>query len=270
MITLLRNLTQHRELLYNLTMRDIKSRYAQSFLGIAWAIIQPLSLVIIFTLIANFIKIPSDGLPRPIFYFAALLSWGFFQSALNAAIPSIVTNSNLVRKIYFPREIFPMAAILASLFDMLITLVIFAGFFTYYHLKMPEVVHLSVYILLFPVLLIVEGILILAISLLGAGLNVYVRDIKTALPLLLQLLMYASPVIYPLSSVMNSAFPEWVKKLYLLNPMAGLIEGFRRVLLKGEAPDYTALLLSLMGSLVLLVICYRIFKRLERKFADVI
>jgi len=264
MITLVTNLVQHRELLFNLTLRDIKSRYAQSFLGIAWAIIQPLSLVLIFTLIAHFIKIPSDGLPRPVFYFAALLSWGVFQSALNTAIPSVVANQNLVRKIYFPREIFPMAAILASLFDLLITLVIFAGFLAFYQVK------LTVYVLLFPVLLAVQVVLMLAISLLGAGLNVYFRDIRTALPLLLQLWMYASPVIYPLSSVMDSSFPAWIKQLYLLNPMVGLIEGFRRILLKGEPPDYVALLWALTGSLVLLFVCYRAFKRLERKFADVI
>jgi lipopolysaccharide transport system permease protein len=259
MIKLVTNLVEHRELLYNLTMRDIKSRYAQSFLGIAWAIIQPLSLVLIFTIIAGFIKIPSDGLPRPIFYFAALLSWGFFQASLNAAIPSVVANSNLVRKIYFPREIFPMSAILASLFDLGITVVIFAGFLVYYKVKV------TVYILLFPVLLGVQIVLMLALSLLGAALNVFLRDIRTALPLLLQLVMYASPVIYPMSAV-----PEKWRTLYQLNPMAGLIEGFRRVLLKGEAPEVPSLLISLAGSLVLLWVSYRIFKRLERKFADVI
>jgi lipopolysaccharide transport system permease protein len=259
MITLVTNLVRHRELLFNLTLRDIKSRYAQSFLGVAWAIIQPLSLVLIFTVIAGFINIPSDDLPRPIFYFAALLSWGFFQSSLNAAVPSIVTNSNLVRKIYFPREIFPMSAILASLFDLGITVVIFAGFLAYYKIQV------TAYILLFPVLLAVQTILMLAISLLGAGLNVYFRDIRTALPLLLQLLMYASPVLYPLSAV-----PDRWKTLYSLNPMAGLIEGFRRVLLKGQPPDMPSLLISFIGSLALLFVCYKIFKRLERKFADVI
>lgn len=265
MISLVRNLIEHRELLYNLTMRDIKSRYAQSFLGIAWAIIQPLSLVLIFTAVAIFVSIPSDGLPRPIFYYAALLPWTFFSASLNTAVPSVVVNANLVRKIYFPREIFPMAAILASLFDLCISAVILAGFYAWF--KVP----VTVYILLFPVLLAVQMVLMLAISLLGAGLNVYFRDIRTALPLVLQLWMYASPIIYPLSSVMeNEKVPAVFKQLYMLNPMAGLIEGFRNVMLKGQPPDYQTVGIALVGSLALLWICYRIFKRLEKRFADVI
>jgi lipopolysaccharide transport system permease protein len=264
MITLIRNLVRHRELLFNLTLRDIKSRYAQSFLGIAWAIVQPLSMVLIFSMVALFVKIPTDGLPRPIFYFAAVLPWTFFSAALNQSIPSIVTNSNLVRKIYFPREIFPMSAILACLFDLGISTVIFAGFFVYYKVKV------TAWVLLFPVLLAVQTVLMLAIALLGAGLNVYFRDIRTALPLVLQLWMYASPVIYSLNEVRNANIAEVWKKLYELNPMAGLIDGFRNVLLKGQPPDFHALAISLVASLILLQICYRLFKRLESKFADVI
>jgi lipopolysaccharide transport system permease protein len=259
MYSLLSDLIRYHELLFNLTLRDIKSRYAQSFLGIAWALIQPLSLVLVFTVIASFVKISSEGIPRPIFYYAALLPWTFFSSALNVAIPSVVSNSNLVKKIYFPREIFPMAAILASFFDLCISAVIFAAFFIYYQVSITS------YILFVPLLLLVQMIFMLAISLLGAGLNVYFRDIRAALPLVLQLWMYASPVLYPLSVV-----PEKWRSLYLLNPMAGLIEGFRRVMLKGQPPDYTALLVSFGASLLLLFLCYRIFKRLERKFADVI
>lgn len=265
MITLLRNLVEHRELLFNLTLRDIKSRYAQSFLGIAWAIIQPLSLVLIFSAIALFVNIPSDGLPRPIFYYAALLPWTFFSNALNTAVPSVVANSNLVRKIYFPREVFPMSAILAALFDLGVSTLILAGFYLWYQ------VPVTAYVLLFPVLLAIQMVLMLAIALLGAGLNVYLRDIRTALPLVLQIWMYASPIIYPLSSVMeNEKLPATFKQLYMLNPMAGLIEGFRNVMLKGQPPDYQSLLVALIASLVLLMISYRVFKRLEKKFADVI
>jgi lipopolysaccharide transport system permease protein len=263
MIRLVTNLIEHRELLYNLTMRDIKSRYAQSFLGIAWAIIQPLSLVLIFTAIAMIIDIPSDGLPRPIFYFAAMLSWTFFSSSLNTAVPSVVTNSNLVRKIYFPREVFPTAAILASFFDLCISALILVGFYVWFG------VPITWYILLFPVLLAIQVVLTLAVALLGAGLNVFFRDIRTALPLLLQLWLYATPIIYPLSKVKEKLPAPWYQ-LYMLNPMASLIDGFRNVMLKGEPPDYQALGIALAASLVLLAIGYRVFKRLEGRFADVI
>jgi|ERR1051326_8172901 lipopolysaccharide transport system permease protein len=258
MIKLINNLVQHRELLYNLTMRDIKSRYAQSFLGIAWAVIQPVSLVLTFTVLGKLVSIPTDGLPRPVFNYAGVLLWSFFSSGLNAAISSIVSNANLVRKIYFPREIFPTSAILASLFDMVISTLIFAGFMVVY--KVP----FTWALLLTPLLLVVQIAFMLSIALVGAGLNVYLRDIRTALPLVFQLWMFASPVFYPASQV-----PDKWKTLYYLNPMTPIIESFRS-LVKGKAPDFASLAILLVVAVALLFVSYLIFKRLERKFADVI
>lgn len=258
MITLVTNLVQQRELLFNLTLRDIKSRYAQSFLGIAWAVIQPVSLVLAFTLLGKLVAIPTDGLPRTVFNYSGVLLWAFFSAGLNTAISSIVTNSNLVRKIYFPREIFPTSAIMGGLFDLLISALIFAGFMVAF--KVP-----FTWALLFsPLLLIVQVAFMLSIALIGAGLNVYFRDIRAALPLVFQLWMFASPVLYSAKQV-----PAKWKTLYYLNPMTPIIENFRG-LVKGEMPDFGALALLLVIALGLLFVSYLIFKRLERKFADVI
>jgi lipopolysaccharide transport system permease protein len=259
MLTLVTNLVRHRELLWNLTLRDIKSRYAQSFLGIAWAIIQPVSLVLTFTLLGKLVNIDTEGIPGPVFNFAGVLLWTFFSAGLNTAIASVVSNASLVRKIYFPREIFPMAAIAATAFDMAISTAIFAGFLVAYKVQVTAMV------LLAPVILVVQVVLMLAIALIGAGLNVYFRDIRTALPLVFQIWMFATPVFYSAAKVPD----EW-KAVYFLNPMAHIVENFRRVVLKGLPPDYFSLLIALVLSLVLLFVCYKLFRRLEKKFADVI
>ena len=258
MITLFRNLVEHRELLFNLTLRDIKSRYAQSFLGIAWAIIQPVSLVLTFTFLGKVVNIPTDDLPRPVFNYSGVLFWTFFSGGLNAAISSIVSNANLVRKIYFPREIFPMSTILAAMFDLAVSTLIFFGFMVAYD------VSFTVHLFWMPVLLAVQISFMLSIALVGAGVNVYFRDIRSALPLVFQLWMFATPVFYSANLV-----PEKWRALYHLNPMTPIIENFRLVV-KGESPDLQSLGILLVVSLVLLLVAVQLFKRLEKKFADVI
>ncbi|MEE8575411.1 MAG: ABC transporter permease, partial [Thermodesulfobacteriota bacterium] len=196
MLENLMELLKYKELLFNITKREIKVRYKQSVLGIFWAILQPLLMMIIFTIIfSRFVKVPSDGIPYPLFSYTALLPWTFFATALSFAIPSLVSNSSLLTKIYFPREIFPLASILAAFVDFCIASVIFIIILFIYKVTIT----LNAFYVV-PILF-VQVLLTLAVSLFASAANVYYRDIKYALPFFIQLGMYASPVIYPASSV---------------------------------------------------------------------
>ncbi|HNT23462.1 MAG TPA: ABC transporter permease [Anaerolineales bacterium] len=253
-------LVHYRELIINWAIRDIRSRYRQSFMGMGWLLIQPVFQIIIVSVIFGyFIKVPSEGMPYPIFYFAAMMPWMLFQGMISSAVPSVLNNMALVSKIYFPREILPLASILARFFDFLISLGI------YFVLMMVYKVPLQITLVLIPVLLILQTILALGISLLGAAVSVFVRDISFAIPLVMQLWMYATPVIYPLDLV-----PEQWRWLYLLNPMAGVIDSYRRILLYGEWPDLIYLASAAFTSLVLCLFGYWYFKKLEITMADVL
>jgi lipopolysaccharide transport system permease protein len=256
----IKEITHHREVLWNFTLREIKVKYKQSILGILWAILQPLSMMAIFTIIfSRFIKMPSDGMPYPIFSFAALLPWVFFSNSIMSSASSIVSNMNLLKKIYFPREIFPIASILAAFVDFCIAGCIFMAMLIFYK------THISLNILyLIPILLLEIGF-ILVISLFVAAANVYYRDVRYVIPLVTQLWMYASPVIYPISVV-----PQHLRPFYMLNPMAFIIDSYRKVLVLGVAPDWSYLGFVSIATIILLWFAYAFFKKIEMSFADVI
>ncbi|MFC1678619.1 ABC transporter permease [Elusimicrobiota bacterium] len=251
-------LLKYRELLLNITMREIRVRYKQSLLGIFWSVLQPLLMMLIFTAVfAGFAKIPSDGIPYPLFSYTALLPWTFFSTALSFAIPSLVANANLLTKIYFPREIFPIASILTASVDFCIAATLFVALLLYYGVTLTTTAFYAIPILL------VQIILTLGISFFASAANVYYRDIKYALPFFIQISMYLSPVIYPLSSV-----PERYRSLYLMNPMASIISGYRRVLLLGQSPDFQFLGLAALVAIATLLVSYKYFKWVEMSFAD--
>lgn len=254
------HLLKYKELLFAITLREIRVKYKQSVLGVLWAILQPLVLMLIFSIVFSYLtRIPSDGIPYPLFVLTAILPWTFFSSALTSAIPSLISNINILTKIYFPREIFPFAAVLSALVDFSIALIIFAVMMVYYRVPVTP------FILFVIPILAVQILLILGLSLFASAVNVYYRDVKHTLPLLLQIWMYISPVIYPLSLV-----PEKIKWLYVLNPMAPIIDSYRKVTLMGTAPDFMLLFTALITSLIIFVAGYMFFKKLEMTFADVI
>lgn len=251
---------RYRELLFFLVWRELKIRYKQAAIGAGWAIIQPLFAVLIFTVIfGNFAKIPSDGIPYAVFAFAAMLPWTYFAEALRRGGTGLVDDSDLIRKIYFPRLIIPLAAVITPMVDFLLSFLVLLVLLVWYGI-MP-----TWNVVFLPLFLVVAMILALAVGLWLGPINVRFRDVKHTLPFLIQIWMYASPVVYPVSIV-----PERWKLLYSLNPMVGVIEGFRWALLGKENPDFQAIGLS--GSLVLLVLLSGIvyFKKMERSFADVI
>jgi len=255
-----RELWMHRELLYVLTAREIQMRYKQSILGVAWAVLQPLALMLVFTLIFSvLLKVPSEGIPYPIFSYSALMFWTYFAGSLGRAIPSLEANADLIKKIYFPREFFPLSSVLSAIFDLAIAFVIYLGMMLYFHT--PFSLNL-LYVL--PILLI-QTVFTLGVSFFASALNVYYRDVKHALPLLIQLWMYATPIIYP-----SSLIPDRLLTFYALNPMTGIIESYRNVLVKGISPDFFYLGVAAAGSVFLFVLGYVYFKRIEMTFADIV
>ncbi len=260
MLANLRDLTESRELLYSWTKRDFKVRYSQSLLGVSWAILQPFSLMIVFSVVFSvFVNIPTDGIPYPIFAYTALLPWTFFSNSISFGIPSLINNLQLVSKIYFPREVLPISAICVSLIDFVIASSIFALMMLYYGVPVYATM------LLVPFILLIQIIFTIGVTLFGAALTVFYRDVRFVIPLALQLLMYLAPVIYPVSIV-----PESIRGIYFLNPMAVVIDTYRRLILLGQMPDWPYLLLALIISCVVGLGGLAYFKRAERLFADLI
>ena len=260
MIENLRTLLNYRELLWMWTLRGVKVRYKQSVLGAAWAILQPLSIMVIFSVIfTRFVRVPSQGLPYPIFSYTALLPWTFFATSIGFATSSLVGNMGLVTKIYFPREILPVSAVVVSFIDFLVASLVFVGLMVFYRIPV------GITVLLVPLLLAVQVLLILGIVLLASAVNVFYRDIRFVVPLAVQLWMYATPIIYPVTLV-----PERFRGVYMLNPMTGLIESYRAVLLQGVWPDWSNLGIAAGVSAMLFLLGYTYFKRVEWQFADII
>jgi len=256
----LRELWQYRDLFYTLTVHRIKVRYKQSVLGLAWAILQPLSLMLIYTVIFSVIaKVPSEGVPYAVFAYAALLPWTFFSSSLTNATQGLVSHSQLVTKVYFAREILPLTYVSAALFDFAVATTFLIALFFYYG------VGLTSYVLYAIPILILLAALATAFSLFLSAMQVWFRDIGVAMPLLLQLWMFSTPVVYPLSAV-----PQRFRGLYVLNPLVGVIENFRRVVLQGVEPDFHSLAISAIVAAILLPLTYLYFKRVEATMADVI
>lgn len=256
----LRDIWQYRELLYFLVWRDVKVRYKQTVIGAMWAILQPLITMVIFTVIfGKFAKMPSDNLPYPVFAYTALLPWTYFAQALGKSGASLVSDANLITKVYFPRLMMPLAATLAPVVDFSLSFIILLGLMAWYGIMVTW------WIFILPLFMILAFITALAVGLWLAPINVRYRDVAYTLPFLTQIWMYASPVVYPVSIV-----PEGWRLFYSLNPMVGVIEGFRWVLLGKESPDLAVIMVS--GSVVLIMLLFGIifFKRMEPKFADVI
>jgi lipopolysaccharide transport system permease protein len=260
MSTYLRELAAARELLITWTVRDFKVRYSQSILGATWAILQPLSLMVIFSIIFSvFLRVPTDGIPYPVFAYTALLPWTFFANSLTFAIPSLVANMNLVSKIYFPREVLPLSAILVGLVDFTVASSVFVLLLLFYRVPVGWA------ILLVPPVLLIQIILTFGVSLLASAVNVFYRDVRFVIPLALQIWMYLSPIIYPVSAI-----PEKLRPLYFLNPMAVLIDTYRRLILFNQLPDWPYLGWAALVSVLLVLGAYRFFKQAERQFADLI
>jgi lipopolysaccharide transport system permease protein len=254
------SLWRYRELLYFLVLRELKVRYRQAALGVAWAVIQPVFAASIFTVIfGTFAHLSSDGLPYVLFAFAGVIPWTYFAEALRRASTGLVDDSELIRKVYFPRLVLPLACVVAPLIDFLISLPVLVVLMIWHH------IYPTASELLLPAFIALNVGLALASGLWLGPLNVRYRDVKQILPFLIQVWMYASPVVYPLSMV-----PQRWRLLYSLNPMVGVIEGFRWTLLGTTAPDTTAMVLTTVLTLVLLVAGLMYFKRAERSFADVI
>jgi len=272
MLTIVKNLYDYRELMATLAWKNIALRYKQAYLGIAWAILKPLTLMLIFTLVKSFVGIKSGDIPYPILTFAALMPWTFFQESASDGVNSVVGNTALIKKIYFPREIFPITSVLTKLVELGINFVILAGLMAWYHM-IP-----SIYCLWVPVIIAYTVLAALTVAFAGAAVNVYYRDVGQALPVLLSLVMYASPVIYPLQLVKEKliahqaagGWSDMLYTLYTVNPLAGIIDAFQSVVLRGEPPDLNAMIPGAIMIAILLPLSYLYFKRAESYFADVI
>jgi lipopolysaccharide transport system permease protein len=261
MVVSLKELYRFRELLWIWTVREITVRYKQSFFGVAWAIIQPLALMAAFTVVATFLRglIATGGVAYPLFYYSALLPWTFFNNSVTQGAPSMINNLNLVVKTYFPREILPIAKVGASFFDFLIAAAVFVILLIVYDTPLTWM------ILWLPILLLVQTLLTLGICFFTSAITVVFRDIRFLIPLVLQVMLFITPVIYPVNMV-----PESIRPYYLiLNPMAVLIDSYRRVLLYDQSPGSYFPVAALI-SVFIFAVGYLVFRRLESSFADII
>jgi lipopolysaccharide transport system permease protein len=260
MVTYARSLFQARDLLWAWTGRTIRGRYQQSALGWLWAIIQPAAQVAIFSLIFTLIvPVDTGDIPYPVFSYIAVVPWTLLATSLTDMTVSLVANMNLVNKIYFPRETIPIAAMLARLMDFGVAIgLLFILMLIYQVPLFPGG------LLYLPAILAIQLVLVMGLGLAGAALNIFYRDVQSLLTLGIQLWFYASPIIYPITLV-----PERLRSFYFLNPMAGVLEGYRDVLLRGQSPS-PYLLLSALVALIVLVGGYWFFKRVEFLFADIV
>lgn len=256
----LRRLPEYADLLRTLTVHRVNVRYRQTALGVVWAVLQPLLMMLIFTGVFSVLaRMPSDGVPYALFAYTALLPWTFFSTALTNATTSLVSHTQLITKVYFPREILPLTYVLAALFDFAIGLGVLGALMAWYRVPLSsQVFHLL------PIVALLAA-WILAVALVLSAAQVRWRDVGVAMPLILQLWMFASPVIYPLSAV-PAAWRHW----YLLNPMAGIIASFRDILLQAAQPDPEPLRYALVVTAVALPAAYLIFKRAEATMADLV
>lgn len=249
----------YRELLYFLTWRDVKVRYKQTALGATWAILQPLFMMVIFTIFfGRLAGVATNGIPYPVFALAALVPWTFFANSVTASANSLVGSANLITKVYFPRLIVPTAAMLAALIDFFLSFVLLAVLMLFYRV-VP-----TTQILLLPVLILLTGAFALAVGIWMSALNVKYRDVRFALPFLIQLWLFVSSVIVP-----SSAVPQKWRWLLWFNPMSGIIEGYRAALF-GVPFDWTSLGIASILTILALLYATFSFSRVERSFADII
>ncbi|HPJ67535.1 MAG TPA: ABC transporter permease [Desulfobacteraceae bacterium] len=253
-------LRQYRDLFYFLVIRDIRVKYKQTVLGGLWAIIQPFFAMVVFTLFfGKLAKIPSDGIPYPIFNYTAMVAWTYFSTSITGSANSLVSNTNLISKVYFPRIVVPLSPVLAGLLDFFIAFIVLIGMMFYFH------VYPNTMIVFLPILVLMMVLTSSGIGMVLAALNAKYRDIKFTIPFLIQLWMFASPIVYPVSMI-----PEKYRLLYALNPMTGIIEGFRAILLGTVAFPGKMILISAILSIVIFLFGLFYFKQMERYFADII
>src|SRR5215471_1791222 len=253
-------LWEYRELLYFLVWRDIKVRYKQTALGATWAIIQPLFTMLIFSLFfGHLAKMPSDNIPYPIFAFAALVPWTFFANGLSQSSNSLVGSSNLITKVYFPRLVIPISAVVSGVVDLALAFLVLLGMMAYY--RVPPTINA----LLLPAFLVLAFVTALGVGLWLSALNVEYRDIRYVLPFIVQFWMFATPIAYP-----STLLHEPWRTIYSLNPMVGVIEGFRWALLGTNTNPGMMILASSIASLLILIGGAFYFRRMEKTFADVV
>jgi lipopolysaccharide transport system permease protein len=253
-------LWKYRELIYFLTWRDIKVRYKQTVLGAAWAIIQPFFTMVVFSLFfGKLAKVPSDGIPYPIFAYAALVPWTFFANGLNQSSNSLVGNANLIKKVYFPRLVVPFSSVISGLVDFVLAFIVLVGMMLAYGI-FP-----TINIVWLPLLLLLTFISALGVGLWLSALNVQFRDVRYTVPFLIQFWLFATPIAYP-----SSLLSEPWRTFYGLNPMVGVVEGFRWALLGADTAPGPIILVSALMALALLVGGVFYFRRMEKTFADVI
>lgn len=255
-----RELWQYRDLFFFLVWRDVKTRYAQSILGVGWAVIQPVFSMIVFTIVfGNLAKISSDGMPYAIFSYTALVPWIYFSSSLTAATGSLVASKNLITKVYFPRVIVPIAPVLSKLVDFTIAMLILV-FMMYWFRITP-----TVWTLVLPLLILLMMLTAAGLGMWLTALSVQYRDINYAMGFVVQLLIYAAPVVYPTNSV-----PLQFRSIYSLNPMVGVIEGFRSALLNTNPMPWDYITIGAISAILILISGILYFQRMERIFADVV
>jgi len=253
-------LWQYKELLYFFTWRDLKVRYKQTFLGAAWAIFQPFMTMVVFTIFfGNFAKMPSDNVPYPIFVYTGLLFWQFFANALTSTSMCLISNQSIITKVYFPRLLLPISAVITQLVDFAVAAVILVGMMIYYGYH-PNIVG----ILLIPLLLFITFMAAVGLGLFLASINVKYRDVRYILPYFIQLLMFLTPVIYPASIVGKYS---WI---LAVNPMTGVIQNARAALLGTAQINWFLIFLSFTATFILLAIGIVVFKKVERYFADIV
>lgn len=254
-----KHLWAYRDLLYFLIWRDVKVRYRQTLLGAAWAILQPLLTVAIFTFIFGIVaKINSNGIPYPIFAFSALLPWTFFANAVSSSGNSVINNSHLITKVYFPRLLIPIAPVCSGLVDLAVAFPVLFALLLYYRIP------LTLTVLMLVPLIMLTAFLAIAVGIWLSAMNVKYRDIKFVIPFLIQIWMYLSPIAYP-----TTAIPAKWRTIYSLNPFVGIAEGYRASIFGGSF-DWVALAVSLVLTVVILLIAVYQFRRMEREFADVV
>lgn len=256
----LKDLRQYRELLYFLAWRDIKVRYKQTVLGGLWAIIQPFLTMVVFSLFfGKLAKIPSDGIPYPLFAYAALVPWTFFANGLSQSADSLVGSANLIKKVYFPRLVIPISCVLSGLVDFVLAFVVLLGMMLYYGL-VP-----TLNVIWLPFLLILALVTSLGTGFWLSAMNVQFRDVRYTVPFLIQVWLFATPIAYP-----SSLLGEPWRTIYGLNPMVGVVEGFRWALLGAHTAPGPVILVSSLAALTLLVTGAFYFRRMETTFADVV
>jgi lipopolysaccharide transport system permease protein len=256
----LRELWEFRELLYFFAWRDIKVRYRQTVMGVLWAIIQPFLTMVIFSLFfGRLANVPSDGLPYPVFSYAALVPWTFFTNALSQASNSLVLNANMIKKIYFPRLALPIATVFGGVIDFVLAFLVLLGIMLYYGL-VP-----TINIIWLPFFVLLALVTSLGVSLWLAAMNVQFRDVHYTIPFLTQAWLFVTPIAYP-----SSLLPEPWRTVYGLNPMAGVVEGFRWALLGTDTAPGVMIIISSLVAITLFISGAFYFRRMEQSFADVL